>query len=94
MTADTEADEPIPSWLPQGVLHAIREGAQGSDPSRDGIYASVDAERVRRAVDNGDDILAAHRCYGDDAVVDVVLARAALVIARAMLRPLTGKTNG
>jgi hypothetical protein len=94
MTTDTEAGDPFPSWLPPAVLHAIRESAGKSDPSRDGAYAGVGAERVRRAIDRGDDILAAQRCYGDDDVADAVLARAALVMARAMLRPLAGKSDG
>lgn len=86
MTADAETNALLPAWLPHGVLCAIREGASERDPARAALYTSVDAERVRRAIDRGDDILAAQRCYGDDDVADVVLARAALIIARAMIQ--------
>ncbi len=93
MTADTEAEEPIPSWLPHAVLDAIRDDASGIDPGRAAAYAGVDAERVRRAIDRADDLLAAHLCSGDE-VVDLVLARAALLVAQAMTRPLMGETHG
>ena len=96
MTADAETDEPIPSWatVAQRALDVIRDDAGSFDPARAGSYAGADVERVRRAIDRGDGILAAHRCFGDDEVIDVELARTALFIARAMLRPLAGNAHG
>jgi hypothetical protein len=89
MTTDT-----IPVWLPHGVLRAILEDASKHDPARAEGYAALDVERVRRAIDGGDRILAAHRCHGDDDAIDVALARAALIVARGLIRPQTGNADG
>lgn len=96
MTAETKTDGPVPSWatVTQRVLDAIRDDASRSDPARAGSYAGVDPERVRGAIDRGDVILAAHRCYGDGDAIDIVLARSALLVTRALLRPRTGETDG
>jgi hypothetical protein len=89
MTTGVETEEPIPSWeiLADRVLGAILEDASRCDPARAATYAGVDAERVRRAIDRADAIITAHRCYGDDEVIDVMLARSALLVVRGLVKP-------
>lgn len=92
--SDSESCEMIPGWVPKQMLNAIIADAIGCDPARTEMFAEADAERVHRAIVNVDRLLATRPCLNDDDVVDARLARSALLVVGAIVRSLTGESDG
>lgn len=94
MITDSEHSQMIPGWVPKQLLGAVLNDASGNAPTMTEQLAGADAERVYRAVVRADGILAAHPRFSEDDVVDVALARSALLVVSALVRSLKEDSDG